>query len=192
MEYGGWGGGGGGIILFFREDIPCKIIKTDGEGIFVEINLRKKTWLLCCCYNPHKSNKPNYLKNICKAQEKLRGTYDNLENFNIVPEEEIIAEFLNLYNLKNLVKQNACFKISDKFTSIDVVLTNCPRSFQNPDTFEKGLPDFLKVAFTVLKQHFPKPKPKVVIHRKYKNFRNNYFRIDLENAVVNPVGKLPS
>ena len=36
----------GGILLFFREDIPCKIIKTechtDFEGIFVGINLRKK------------------------------------------------------------------------------------------------------------------------------------------------------
>ena len=102
MKYGGWRGG---ILLFVREDIPCKIIKTDCEGVFVEINLRKKTWLLCCCYNPHKSNKPNHLKNICKALEKLRGTYENLENFNIVPEEEIIAEFLNLYNLKNLASK---------------------------------------------------------------------------------------
>ena len=35
----------GEIVLFVREDIPCKIIKTDCdgdfEGIFVEINLRK-------------------------------------------------------------------------------------------------------------------------------------------------------
>ena len=37
---------GSGILLFVREDIPCKIIKTDYdayfEGNFVEINLRKK------------------------------------------------------------------------------------------------------------------------------------------------------
>ena len=37
---------GGGILLVVREDIPYKIIKTDCdegfEGIFVEINLRKK------------------------------------------------------------------------------------------------------------------------------------------------------
>ena len=49
---------GGGILLFAREDIPCKIIKTDCdasfEGIFVEINLRKKKWLLPCSYNSHK------------------------------------------------------------------------------------------------------------------------------------------
>ena len=66
---------GGGILLFVREDIPCKIIKTDCdadfEGIFVEINLRKKKWLLCCSYNPHKSNITNHLKNICKTLDKL-------------------------------------------------------------------------------------------------------------------------
>ena len=55
-----WTSHGGGILLFVREDIPCKIIKTDCdadfEGIFEETNLRKKKWLLCCSYNSHKSN----------------------------------------------------------------------------------------------------------------------------------------
>ena len=157
---------GGGILLFVREDIPCKIIKTDCdadfEGIFVEINLRKKKWLLCCSYNPHKSNIANHLKNICKTLDKLNSTYDNLVllgDFNAEPEEESISEFLNLCNLKNLVKQNTCFKNPDKPTCIDLILTNCPRSFQNTDTFETGLSDFHKLTFTVLKQHFSKQKP---------------------------------
>ena len=94
---------GGGILLFVREDIPCKIIKTDCdadfEGIFVEINLRKKKWLLCCSYNPHKSNIANHLKNICKTLDKLSATYGNLiliVDFNVKPEDESIAEFLDL------------------------------------------------------------------------------------------------
>ena len=86
--------------------------------------------------------------------------------------------------MKNLVKQNTCFKNPDKPTCIDLILTNCPRSFQNTDTFETGLSDFHKLTFTVLKQHFPKQKPRVVIHRQYKNFRNDYFRIELENALL--------
>ena len=94
---------GGGILLLVREDIPCKIIKTDCdgnfEGIFVEINLRKKKMLLSCSYNPHKSNIANHLKNICKTLDKLHPTYDNLVllgDFNAEPEEESISEFLNL------------------------------------------------------------------------------------------------
>ena len=77
--------------------------------------------------------------------------------------------------MKNLVKQNNCFKNADKPTCIDLILTNCPRSFQNMNTFKTRLSDFHKLTFTVLKQHFLKQKLKVVIHRQYKNFRNDYF-----------------
>ena len=148
---------GGGILLYIREELPCKIIKTDFdadfEEIFVEIDLRKKKWLLCFSYNPHKSNIANHLKNIWKTLDKFSAPYDNLillGDFNVEPEEESIAEFLNLYNLRNLVKQNTCFKNPDKSTCIDLILKNCPRSFQNTDTFKIGL------TFNVLKQHLPK------------------------------------
>ena len=86
--------------------------------------------------------------------------------------------------MKNLVKQNTCFKNPDKPTCINLILTNCTCSFQNTDTFETELSDFHKLTFTVLKQHFPKQKPKDVIHRQYKNFRSDYFRIKLENALL--------
>ena len=133
-----WISYGGKIPLFVTENISCKIIKTacnaDFEGIFVELNLRKKKWIPFCSYNPHKRKIANHLKNICKTLKQLSATYDNLvllRDFNAKPEEKSIAEFLNLYNLKDLVKQNTCFKNPDKPTCIDLILTNCPRSFQN-------------------------------------------------------------
>ena len=89
---------GGGMLLFAREHIPCKIIKiecdADFEGIFVEINLRKEKWLLCCSYNPHTSNMTNHLKNICKTLDKLGATYDNLillRNFSVEPENILLS-----------------------------------------------------------------------------------------------------
>ena len=86
--------------------------------------------------------------------------------------------------MKNLVKQNTCFKTPDKTTCIDITLTDCPRSFQNTDTFKTRLSDFHKPTFTVLIQHLPKQKSGVVIHRQYQNFRNDYFRIELEIALL--------
>ena len=119
--------------------------------------------------------------------DKLNSTYDNLvlvEDFNAEPEEESISEFLNLYNLKNLLKQKTCFKNPNKPTCIYLILTNCPPNLQNMDNFERRFSDFHKLSFTVLKQRFPKQKPRVIIHRQYKNFRNNYFRKELENALL--------
>ena len=59
-------GKGGGILLYIRDDIPSKLIesKMTIEGLFVEINLRKKKWLLCCSYNPKKSLISNHLQEI--------------------------------------------------------------------------------------------------------------------------------
>ena len=89
-----------GILLFVREYILFKIIKTDCdadfERIFIEINLRKKKWLLCCSYNPRKSNIANHLKNNFKTFDKLNSTYDNLflsEDFNTEPEEKVLLIF---------------------------------------------------------------------------------------------------
>ena len=63
--------------------------------------------------------------------------------FNAEPEEESIAEFLILCNLKNLAEQNTCFKNPDKPKCIaDLILTNYPPSFQDTGVSETELSDF--------------------------------------------------
>ena len=89
---------------------------------------------------------------------QLMGFNNLLRGFNVETEEESINEFLNLYNLKNLVKQNPGFEDPDKPTFIDLILPNCPCSFQNADIFKTRLSDLHKIRFTVLKQHFFKTK----------------------------------
>ena len=46
----------GGILLYVREDIPSTLLNTELliEGFYIEINIRKKKWLLICTYNPNK------------------------------------------------------------------------------------------------------------------------------------------
>ena len=48
---------GGEVLIYIREDIPSKLLADhklphDIEGIFVELNLRKKKWLLFGSYHP--------------------------------------------------------------------------------------------------------------------------------------------
>ena len=50
--------------------------------------------------------------------------------------------------------------------------------------FETGLSDFHKLTTTVLKQHFPKPKLKIVNYRDYRNFQNDEFRAELDNKIL--------
>ena len=74
---------GGGLLLYVRDDIPSKQIKLkfiENEAFqefFVEINLRKKKWLLCCSYNPDKNKILPHLHATSKALDDLRKKYDN-------------------------------------------------------------------------------------------------------------------
>ena len=148
------------------------------------INLRKKKWLFSCSYNPIRKHIVNHVKNISTKLDQFSATYDNLillGDFNVAPEEVNMLDFLNIYNLKNLVKQKTCYKNPENPSCIDLILTNSHRSFQNTNVFETGLSDFHKMTVSVLKSHFPKQKPNIVSYRSYKRFRNNSFRTELDN-----------
>ena len=48
------------------------------EGLFIEINLRRKKSLLCCYYNPKYSQISHHLKEIGKNLDVLTSKYDNI------------------------------------------------------------------------------------------------------------------
>ena len=59
---------GGGTPLYAREDIPSTLLNPELfiEGFFMEINIRKKKWLLVCTYNPNKNLISNHFREIGK------------------------------------------------------------------------------------------------------------------------------
>ena len=93
--------------------------------------------------------------------------------------EIAISEFCETYSLQNLVKDPTCYKNPSKPTSIDLILTNFPKSFQHTQIVETGLSNFHKLTLTILKTHFPRLKPNIVNYRDFKDFVNDYFRSEL-------------
>ena len=60
---------GGGLLLCLWGDIPAKLINNIKfekgiEAVFMEINLKKKKWLVNVSYNPHKLLIEKHLKAI--------------------------------------------------------------------------------------------------------------------------------
>ena len=145
------GGNGGGVIIYVREDIPCKILKIQDmpenfEGIFFEVNLRKSKWCIFGGYNPSKDNILNFVNVLCPILDKYLSLYDNfllMGDFNAEISETIMAEFCDTYNLKNLIKVPTCFKNPSNPSSIDLMLTNRIRSFQNSIVIETGLSEYV-------------------------------------------------
>ena len=88
-----------------------------------------------------------------------------------------------MYKLKKLIKVLTCFKNPERPTSIDEMLTNSNRSFQNSCAIEMGLSDFHKMIVTILKTYFQKKEPKIIQYRDYKNFSEEEYREFLVNLV---------
>ena len=55
-----------GVLVFIRQDIQTKLIDSQmkTEGFLIELNLRRKKWLLCCFYNPKYSQISHHFKEI--------------------------------------------------------------------------------------------------------------------------------
>ena len=53
-----------------------------------------------------------------------------LRDFNVCIDDETMKTFCKSYCLESLIKQPACFKIPEKPSYIDLILTNRPQSFK--------------------------------------------------------------
>ena len=70
----------GGIMFFIRNDIPAKVFPTDDrsiESFYVELNFRKKEWLLFSSKNPKHSSIESHLDSRSKSMDSLSSKYDN-------------------------------------------------------------------------------------------------------------------
>ena len=72
-----------------------------------------------------------------------------------------LEEFCDNFHLTNLVKGNTCFTKNNKST-IDLLLTNKPMSFQVTNTTETGLSDCHKIISSFMKSFISRLKPKTI------------------------------
>ena len=154
---------GGGIMLYIREYIPSRLIenklRNNSEYFFVETNVRKKKWLLCCSYNPHKNSISTRIDFLERKIDLHSSNYENfilLGDFNSEMTDTNIKDFCNLYLLKGLIEKPPCFKNPENPKTIHLILTNKTRSFCNPDTLKTRLSGIHKLTVTVLKTCFLK------------------------------------
>ena len=181
-------GASGGVMIYTREDISSRelLLHTKPihfEGIFLEVNLRKSKWLIFGGYNYNKLNIDNFLDILGSCLDFYLCKYENfilLGDFNSEIKELRMAEFCDIYNVKNLITDPTCYKNLENPSSIDVILTNKVRSFQNSHTIVTGISDHHKLTVTVLKSFFRKKEPVTINYRDYKLFDKLKFHTELD------------
>ena len=53
-------------------------------------------------------------------------------DFNTEPADTVVSDLCQIYNLKNTIREKTCFKNPNNSSCIDLIVTNRPKSFQNP------------------------------------------------------------
>ena len=148
------------------------------EGFFIELNLCKTKWLLCCIYNPQKRIYPAILQEFRKILDVFSLKYSSvliIGDFNAKTHICDLKNFCELNGLRNLVKQPICFKHLQNLFCTDLLLTNKAHSLCNTYLIETGFSDFHKMALTVFKGKFVKCKSKIVTYRASKIFLMKFF-----------------
>ena len=104
-------------------------------------------------------------------------------DFNAEISDSDMEPFCTINNLKCIIKEPTCYENPDNPTCIDLILTNCPKNFQESSTSETGLSDFRKMVLTVFKSEPPNLTPRVVPYRKYKHFDSDKFKLEVSDKL---------
>ena len=106
----------------------------------------------------------NSLCNIARKYEKIliiRDLNINFDNLKKGDTHSHLSDLCDTFSLSNFVNGVTCIK-SQNSTSIDVMLTNRPRSFHNNSLIETGLSDCHKMTVFVFRAFFTKLPAKVI------------------------------
>ena len=74
--------------------------------ILLELKLKKKKWLICCCYNPHKNFINYHLQELAKGIQIYSNNYNDillLGDFNAEVSETSFSSFCELYEIKSII-----------------------------------------------------------------------------------------
>ena len=120
------------------------------------MTIAKKKWLCFSIYRPPApENLVSFLEELTDCLSKGSKFYENCiisDDFSIdvkvaVSDLDKLEELCYLFNLTSLIIYEPCFTRDHKST-IDLILTNKPKSFQNTCIAETDLGDFHKLLST--------------------------------------------
>ena len=186
---------GGGLIEFVRKGFITKRLKDYEtqicETICSEFTISKRKWICFSVYRPPSyTNLIIFFEELTKSVCKALNRYDNIivmGDFNIdINKDDAIDHdkldvFCDTLNLTNLVKSETCYTNNHKST-IDLFLTNKPRSFQFTSATETGLSNYHRLITTFIKSYFSRLEPKIIHYRNFKRFDEQKFIADVKNA----------
>lgn len=182
---------GGGVDLFIQDHLPMRIrndlMPLEVEALWLQIHSSHlKPLLIGCCYRPPSANS-SYLDMVCEMLENACNlgfeTYFmgdlNIDWQGMCPMRNKLQCMASACGLIQVVDKPTRIKIrsdgTQTSTCIDHIFTNAAELCSKVISVPAGCSDHNLVALA-RRTKMPKPGPKVIMKRSYKNFDQIKFR----------------
>ena len=166
---------GGGLIEFVKNGFISKRLKehetkqSESESVCSEFTIANREWI---CLNIYRSLFPN---NMNSSFDEITASLSKYENIIIMGDFHVdeknkglgygkLGTFCDLFNLTNLIHSKSCLTKTCKST-IDLFLTNKPKSFSKTHTTEISLNDYKKLIPTLFESKAPRLTPKIIFYK---------------------------
>ena len=134
---------------------------------------------------PNNNNLKLFFEETTQSANKLPSKCDNFiiaGEFNIDTGSKSCRKFKQFtdFDLTILINFKTCFVSATSLFSLDIILTNTPRSFQKTAAITTGLNGYHKMITTSLTSSHARITSKYHLYKNYKNFKPQNFLIDLK------------
>ena len=154
----------------------------------MELNISGRKWFIIFAYRPESIDRILFFDEISTSLGKAVKNYDYVllaGDLNVdmdIPSNDtkgLLSDLCSTFDLTNLINKITCTKKLEG-SSLDVLLTNHPKSFMHTCVIETGLSDHHKLIGSFLKTKFQRLPPKNIHYRDYKKFDEKVFMEELE------------
>ena len=184
-------------MVYIRDRIIAKRLENlegkHSETICLQLTVPKKKWCQTFAYRPSSNdNKAIFFDKLTTSLSQITILYDCfvvMGDLNIDTSDKTkgtscyLSDLCDIFSLKDIITGKTCFKKTTG-TSIDILLTNRPRSFLKTSIFETGLSDHHKLILSFFRSYFSRIPSKTIQYRKYKSFKESSFLYELDQELL--------
>lgn len=184
---------GGGILCYVRSHIPHRqrsdiaICRNNIESVIIDIcNKTYRCFMIFVYRSP--STPVEILREVLTSMlDKCYRECDTIYilgdlNVNFLNPNHDLRDLLCSYGLSNVVKQATCFKSINNPTSIDVILTNKPKTIYKHLNTCVGISDFHNLICAATRVDAPVHTKKKILYRSFKKFNEELFICDVKRT----------
>lgn len=184
---------GGGLMTYVRSSIPHRLRNdtilddTGVESQVIELILRGEKVIFVFLYKPPLVSNNNLINMLSTMLDSYLNEVKSVFiigdiNVDMQHMTKPMHDFLQMYDLDNVIDKPTCFKNIENPSLIDVMLTNSPRRLAAHLNVSIGVSDHHNIICAATKIQLDRNNIRHIKYRSMKNFSNENFLLDLSHV----------